>query len=398
MKCNNIITACMFGNLSISHKDMPVTLKCTMESRYMQLFLMLLYYNKKGITKKNLIESLYEEKVGAVDNALRIVVHRLRKLIKESELPDGEYVVVEGDRYYLTKSIRIELDTDHFIQAVKKAAKEENKEKEAGFLREACRIYQGDFLREYQGEIWVEIENGRFQKIYSEVSRRLADKLWCFKEYGELEELAEKNSRIFPFEDWQFVRIEAFLAEGRKKEAAHIYEETLKMFQEEFGVGIPDDTIRKFEDVGNRIFEGQDPKELIESAIKKDVNEGGAYYCSYLSFMDCCHVMKRIAERNRYVLTMLVCYVVERDKDSTAQDIYEKGEESSYLLRQAIHCSLRKEDLYTKYGAGTFMILMVGITEDDDFLKVFQRIEKHFNRIKNNRKLKIQYKVYPINW
>ncbi|RGZ01543.1 BTAD domain-containing putative transcriptional regulator [Clostridium sp. AM58-1XD] len=396
MSDNKIISVNMLGNLSVRYGDKPILLKCSKESRYMQMFLMLLYYNRKGITRKEMMENLYEEKTGSVDNAMRIVVYRLRKLIGESTLPKGEYIRMDGNRYFLTKEMEVELDTERFLELLQTAYESVDEEEKIKILKEACDIYKGDFLREHLGETWVEIENGRYQKIYLEAARKLTDFLKAKGRYDELLEFGVKNSRLFPFDDWQFVRIEALLAEGKKKEAACVYEDTLKLFQDEFGVGLPDDVIKKFEKASNQIFDEQDPKILIESVIKKEEDEGGAYYCNYLSFMDCCHVMKRMSERAKNILTMLVCYVVD---ENGKMIVPEAGEEAgSSVLKQAIRLSLRKEDVYTKYGMGTFMILMMGITKDDDCMKVFHRIEKNFNKIKHNRKLRIQYKVYPINW
>ena len=387
----------MLGKLEISCEGREISLKCTRDSRYMQLFLLLLYHNKKGISRQEIIEELYAGKESSPDNALRIVVYRLRKLLSQTFLPKEKFVVSDRKgQYRLGENITVTLDTDDFLSMYEKINGASDEADRIRRLSQTCDLYEGHFLKDFHGETWIEIENSYFQRLYLKASKELAALLEKRRQYRELRELTDKNIRLFPYDGWQFLRIRSLAQEGKKKEAAIIYEETLRAFQEEFGVGLPQDIIDKFEEAERSVYDARTPGGLIKSVIRRDEEENGAYYCGYLGFLDCCRVMRRVSERNGEVLTMLtVTFKREKGNEEKADG---ENQEIDQVLREAIHGALRKGDVYTRYGTDTYLILMCGIQGERECFRVFCRIEERFNKIKHIRNTKLQYRVYPINW
>ena len=226
----------MLGKLEISCEGREIRLKCTKDSRYMQLFLLLLYHNKKGISRQEIIEELYAGKESSPDNALRIVVYRLRKLLSQTFLPKEKFVVSDRKgQYRLGENITVTLDTDDFLSMYEKINGASDEADRICRLSQTCDLYEGHFLKDFHGETWIEIENSYFQRLYLKASKELAALLEKRRQYRELRELTDKNIRLFPYDGWQFLRIRSLAQEGKKKEAAIIYEETLRAFQEEFG-------------------------------------------------------------------------------------------------------------------------------------------------------------------
>ena len=68
------------------------------------------------------------------------------------------------------------------------ALKEENPEIKMELLKEACRMYRGEFLPELAGEEWVAIESCKYQKLYVDC---INEAVVLLKENGQFAELLE---------------------------------------------------------------------------------------------------------------------------------------------------------------------------------------------------------------
>jgi predicted ATPase/DNA-binding SARP family transcriptional activator len=102
-----------------------------------------------------------------VKNSFHVSLHHLRKT-----LGDGEWVVMDGDRYRLAPDVRFELDADRFERGARAALQAELPEVER--LRQARALYGGDFL---EGEVvapWHEEHRDRLRRLWVDVSLRLA--------------------------------------------------------------------------------------------------------------------------------------------------------------------------------------------------------------------------------
>ena len=67
----------------------------SVKGKVMQLFLLLIWAGENGLSRVKLQDFLYDRRSTDAANALRITTTRLRKILSQSVLPLGEYVVVE---------------------------------------------------------------------------------------------------------------------------------------------------------------------------------------------------------------------------------------------------------------------------------------------------------------
>ena len=126
-----------------------------------------------------------------------------------------------------------EVDVHKFVDLIQAAEMEAAVERRMDYLREACRIYKGELLPGSSEEEWVLIESVQCKKMYSSALQQLCDYLWDKEEYEEILRLCEPACAMYPFDEWQAVRIDCYMAMNRYQEAMNEYESTAKLFFEE---------------------------------------------------------------------------------------------------------------------------------------------------------------------
>ena len=90
----------LFGKEKITYDSNVVLYGRNTVTKGMRLLLILFYYGKRGINRNILLENLYgEEDLSDASNNLRVTIHRLKKMLIDAGLPEGQLVfVVAADR------------------------------------------------------------------------------------------------------------------------------------------------------------------------------------------------------------------------------------------------------------------------------------------------------------
>ena len=115
-------------------------------------------------------------------------------------------------------------------------------------------------------------------------------------DYEETLRFCEPACQLYPFDEWQSVRIDCYMALNRYKDAVQEYENTAKLFFEELGIRPSEHMMQQFEQMSSRL--NYKPQELgdIKERLKEDDIRGGAFYCSLPSFRDSYRLVSRIIE------------------------------------------------------------------------------------------------------
>ena len=92
-------------------------------------------------------------------------------------------------------------------------------------------------------------------------------------------------------------------------------------------------------------------------------NNNGAYFCSYPGFVDCYHIVCRMSERSGQPAFLMLCTLV----DSEDVPLTEEARLGNYMdkLKSAIRSALRRGDSFTRYGNNQFLVLLVGIKQEN---------------------------------
>lgn len=354
----------MFGNFSLKYKGQLLTLERNSATKAMQLLQILLYYGKSGITRSQLLHYLYDrEELENPANNLRVTVHRIRKKLLDAGLPEWDYIRTENGSYYFSAPMEVVLDVAEFDELLEQAEECENEAEKVVLRQKACKIYRGDLLSNLNGEEWVLMEGLDYQEKYASTLQYVCDKLKEEREYETILELCNEAIRMYPFAEWQSVKIDCLMCLNRYKEAMAEYEATSKMFFEELGVSPSEKMMTQFRHMSSMISSSVHGIDDIKKGLNEKEYAAGAYYLSYPSFVDSYRVIRRMTERNgQSVFLMVVSLCDAKGNPIEAKDRVDVLADG---LRIAIKKSLRRSDLYSLYSPTQFVILLNGTNEED---------------------------------
>lgn len=368
----------MLGSFSMIYGGKPVTFRRGGTTKVLKLLQILLHNSgaKGGIPRNQLLEDLYgSEEVSDAANNLRVTVHRLKKILAESILPEYDYIQIENGIYKWQSPMRTWVDVLEFSRKVKEGEAETHEAMRYELFKQACELYRGEFLPELSGEDWVIISSVAYKKQFTTALSGVWEYLMYIQDYEKMLEFSSEAVKIYPFDEWQAMKIEALMGLNRYKEAMDFYEETARMFFEELGISPSDRTMKLFDEMSAKMTSSYQTAGEIEKKLKEKEEKSGALYLSLPSFRDSYRLLQRILERNGQSAYLMVITMVDtkgRPAESTR-----KQEEYAKVLHNAIQKSLRKGDSFTKYSASQFLILLVG-TNRENCRRIFDRIVDNF--------------------
>lgn len=384
----------VLGGFSATYEGEPLVFGRNMATKAMRLLQILIYHGEKGIARENLLEVLYgREELADASNNLRVTVHRLKKILTEAGLPPYDYVNIKRGIYQFHSPMSVEIDAKVFEKLVHDAERTEDEEEKVKLLKEACELYKGELLPDMSGDEWVLIENIKYKNMYTEALRELSALLMAREEYKETLHLCKIASEMYPFDEWQSVSIECYIALGQFKEAMEEYEKTAKLFFEELGVGLSEKMMAQFEIMSKSMnYKPQEIREIKEN-LKEEKGQGGAFYCSLPSFRDSYRLISRIVERYGQSVYLMQCNITNGKGQPLENE--KKLELLSDELHNAIQHSLRRGDCFTKYSASQFLILLVGTNKENCSI-IYERITKYFAREHKSWEQYLDYVISSI--
>ena len=393
MTCENHLAVRMFGQFEMIYNGRMLSLGNSMTTKAMKLLQLLLFYGEEGIHRSQIIQYLFgEDEDESLQNNLRVVAHNLRKILEQSGLSENNYIERESDVYRFVTNCSLEVDARRF-EELTRAARTADADTQYKLLKEACNLYKGQFLPELSGEEWVLMKDAQFQRLYTECLTVLIEKLKERGEFQELYSLCIHAATLYPFDEWQVYAIEALVAMGDVKAAMELYEATTTLYFEELSMPPSEKMLECFRHMRellqmrtSNICEVQgelDEKEFIQ----------GAFFCQYPSFADNYRVLSRMMERSGQSIFLLMCTI--RDQSGQLLENTELLKTASDCLFGAIHESLRRGDVFTKYNMRQYLVMLMGIRREECGI-VTERIDKNFRKRYANRRVSIRYYISSV--
>lgn len=346
----NILKVRMLGGFTLEYKGKELVLDRNNVSKTTQLFqLLLLHTQDGGISKAALIDALYgrsdvENKNGSLNNT----IFRLRKQLTAAGLPESSYININGGM---------------------------------------C-TWDPDMM----GEDWAAVENIACRDMYFDCVEELCHYLKTEEKFEELYRVAHSAAEIYPFYDWQIWEIDSLIGMSRYKDGLDVYKRTTKLMFEELGLSPSAGMLERFKLMGERTSQAAGAIEDIKYRLREKESIEGAYYCTYPSFVDVYHVFGRMMERTGMSVFLMLCTLnfINIETDDENQKYY------SELLRESIQKAVRKGDFYTRYNIQQYLVMLIGITQENCTL-VSKRINKEFNkRLTRRKNVSIDYYVASL--
>ena len=372
----------MLGGFSMTYQGQPILLGKSLSSKMLHLLMLLIYSRGEGIRRIRLLEQLYgDSDTEQAANSLRAMIFRLRKSLVAAGLPDGEYISTRGGIYMWTADhVDVELDVEVFQKQVMAAMEEKDARKKVTLLEEACGLYKGEFLPLMIADEWVSAANWKYQELYFKVLRELADLLKKQNRYAELLPYCEQALSRYPYEEWQLVKLECLTAMKEYQTAVEYYEQIEKESQQEYGISMSEEMMEHYRAIRNMIQYEMNNIEEIQQHLRPDPNVFGATRCDYLTFIDI----------YRYIVWVLG----REDREGEPLESSEQLEEVRQRLESSIIRSVRRSDLYTRYGKNQFLVLVTS-TDQKGCNIAADRVCKNFRTVNRRRKIDVYYACRP---
>ncbi len=389
----NALKVQMLGGFQISWQGEELHMGKKQTTRAMRMLQVLLHAGPTGISREQLLENLFGYGAeGDIANNLSVTVHSLRKLLKESRLPEENYICTKGGRYWFSSSFPVDVDALLFQELIGKAKGRPEGER-LELLKEACRTYRGHFLPALMGEEWATVAGAYYQNLYTECMEALCPLMTERKEYEELCELCSRAAAIYPFDEWQIWQMECLFAMRRFKEAQELYSRTQELYLDELDAGPTERLTDFFQRMSSEFqMKSQDLNE-IQMQLQENSKSPGAYYCPYPSFVDTYRMMVRVMERSGQSIYLMLCMILdERKKIRENSDCLK---EISEKLSESIQEALRRGDVYTQYNKNQFLVLLMGIRKEECSL-IINRIDVNFRRRETSRRIHVSYRAASI--
>lgn len=390
----NVIYIQMLGGFSMTYQGQPVVLGKSLSSKALHLLMLLIYSRGEGIHRSRLLEQLYgDSDTEQAANSLRAMIFRLRKSLIAAGLPKGEYISTKGGVYTWTADhVDVELDVEVFQKQVMAALEEKDPMKKVDLLKEACALYKGEFLPLMIADDWVSAANWKYQELYFKVLRELGRLLKKQNRHEELLPYCEQALSRYPYEEWQLVKLECLTAMKEYKTAVEYYEQIAKETQQEYGIRMSDEMLEHYRSIRNMIQYEMNNLEDIQEHLKPDPNVFGATRCDYLTFIDIYRYIVWVLGRERTRAHLVLFTLIDREGEPLESS--EQLEEVRSRLERSIIRSVRRSDLYTRYGKNQFLVLVTS-TDEKGCHVAAERVCQNFHSANRRRKIDVYYTCRP---
>ena len=376
----------LLGGFSLSYGGKEIILGRNSTAKFVQLLQLVWLQGEKGIAKEQLMQLLYDRlNVTNLDNSLNNLIYRMRKQMVQAGLPEGDYIINRDGLFISDDQIEIKVDALEFGSMLERAEKASDDKEKCHYYMQALTLYRGELLPAISNETWVTFESLYFRRRFGECVEWLGRYMEEQKDYDAMYRVYSRAAEYYPFDDWQIHQIESLLYKEDYKEAYRLYDKTVHMYSEEMGLPPSNQMLECYRKMGEKMKNGPNNLNEIQGALKENPVEedaGGAFYCSYPSFIDTYRLLSRIMERSGQSVYLMLCTLL--DYEGKIIKNQEKMKKRSDLLKEAIRITLRRGDAYTMYSNSQYLILLSG-TKQEDCEIVFNRISRKLKELAGNR-------------
>jgi DNA-binding SARP family transcriptional activator len=336
----------------------------------------LAFHHDREIPHGELIELLWPDgETGNPVSALKLIVLRARaELGGQGPLGGKEIIVNRRGAYAWGGSFRTKLDTDEFENLCRRASHENGERRIEDMLR-AVALYQGIFLPQSASEPWAVPLVSYYHEKYRDLCLTAARLLEEENRFDEAIAVCRQAVAIDPrSEPLHIALIRALIASGSSQEALVYYKETAGLFLDSFGITPSEAFSSLHRQLAGRENSPEDDLGEVRRRLSEGRREPGAFYCDYEFFKDI--YRQRAREGSRTGQAVHLALVTMEAAGDGELDLRQLGHLAE-RLRSSIQGSLRSGDVFTRYSANQFL-LMLPSASFENAGKVLERIVRHF--------------------
>ena len=341
----------MLGKFGLYYNGEPVVLKKKYSAKPVQLLMLLLNNREQGVSRRTLVESLFGEDPDLdVTNTLNATISQLRRLLRESILPEENYIRLRFDRYFFYTTELVYGDVE-LVTKLRQQADMMTGSDKLGAMYQLCSLYNGRFLPELDGTEWVEVARAHYHRLFHDSMTEICNILKERGDYAEIYRLTEQASKIFPFDEWQVWQQKSLLEQGRLTDAKLLYQEVEKLYLAELDVLPPKIMRERLHDTDGDSW--RTPQRIGEVCQwLQGLEYPGPQQVPFAAVGEVYNLFRRnLPDR---VISVLLCTLTDTNKRS------QTNQEQMPRLEKVLQQCLCREDVFARYTRCQFLILRLG--------------------------------------
>ena len=368
-----------FGEFSISYGDKVITEQSKRSRKMWTLLQFMIANHNRDISQAELINLLWGEKnsenpVGALKTSL----HRLRSCLAELELPDGQEIIINSmGAYAFNNRLDCEIDFDRFEALYKKSISAQSEKEKTNLYLQAIDLYRGDFLGRSRDDSWVAPLNAYYHSLYVRIVRETVETMFKHRYYSDLLAICRKALTIEQLDDFiHYYYIKTLFETGDKTTAKSHYAYVMDLFYNKHGINPSPEFVSLYEQTVKDDRSYNVNFGILKGQLDDIGEETGAFYCEFPFFK---HVYQlEIRDAIRTDRPTHLCLITAVSK--TQEELEPKAlNRVTGKLSDCIKNSLRSRDVYSRYSASQFVILLSNTTKEQAEM-VLNRILKRFKK------------------
>lgn len=331
-----------------------------------------------------------DDEVSDPVRSLRLLIHRARAELAKLPCGDADLICCTGGAYSWNRSLPMEIDADLFEQRSRAAEAETSSTGRLGLLESALSLYRGHFLPKEAAVPWVMSVSAYYHNRYVAMCLQAAELLLTLDRPQEGAGICAAALVQDPFVDQLHTAlIRCLAASGDIRGAKEHYRKAAALFRDELGVDPSPGLTGAYRDAVNQENMPRADMKTIRSALLPK-EEPGAFCCEYDFFRRLYSLKQRECARQKYEvqLALITAEPGARASERSARAVMD-------CLSATIRSSLRQGDVYTRFSASQYLLLLQFTTTEKGGIAL-RRIRSNFRKAMPSSGYLLKCSLLPV--
>ena len=351
----------------------------TAGKKELSLLQYLIVNHARSVSSEELIERFWAQGSSDPIKALRGMIYKIRKYLREMFPEEENMIVTRRGNYGWNPALQIELDSEEFEQACREARRQP--EAAAELLSQVLPIYKGDFLAGNDSD-WVIPVRRYYQTLYLDACREVLPALQKQERWMEIIDICEQARNVdFAAEDFVISQMQALISIGQSARAMEQYTHYRERLWEEFQIA-PSEQMEQTYALASCMGRGDTGKGDILKMVTEEENDGRAFFCTFRTFQKIVALERRHLSRTRGASTLMIVGLGNQVIPGT----------DARRLERVLLDSLRAGDPVAKLDVTSYVLMLPG-SSPADARTVAERIDRTFRRTYSHSRASLSFRT-----
>ncbi len=375
----------MLGKFTLNYQGRVVSDTDNRSKKIWTLLGYLIANHSRKITHKMLTHLLWQDAEVTTDseNALKTLLHRTRAILDTLEYREEKLIIHRGSTFSWNNAVNFSLDIDNLEYFYAAASDEKNPlDVRMENYRQVLSLYNGRFLPKNCGEDWAIQLADHYHSLYLNAVHSIAELLLEKGKYDEVIHICLKSTNIDPCDELShYSLIRSFNMTGQQNKAMEQYKYMMQLFYDKFGINPSEEITNLYREIVKEQHPAAPDLSVIKEKLTEQNAQKGAYFCDFSIFQNIYHIEARSAARSG--LAVFLCLITIQEDKLPANNSSLAA--AMARMAEAIGQSVRSGDVYARYSASQFIILLPAANYENctaissRIIKSFQAYRPKFN-------------------